>query len=91
MIDTFRVAHPDPAAEQGITWSPIFLTNEGRPEPLDRIDLIYFTGRMSVISSDDQVVGNPTPMPNHEDNEWTSDHAAVFTAFDVQGSCIQRP
>ncbi|KEY71322.1 hypothetical protein S7711_05913 [Stachybotrys chartarum IBT 7711] len=91
MIDTFRVAHPDPAAEQGITWSPIFLTNEGRPEPLDRIDLIYFTGRMSVISSGDQVVGNPTPMPNHEDNEWTSDHAAVFTAFDVQGSCIQRP
>ncbi|KAI9147632.1 hypothetical protein HJFPF1_12661 [Paramyrothecium foliicola] len=92
LIDSFRVAHPDPAAKQGITWSPIFLTNEGRPEPLDRIDLIYYKGDLTVLKSEDQVVGNPTPMPDHADNEWTSDHAAVLTVFSLagKGSCRQR-
>jgi endonuclease/exonuclease/phosphatase family metal-dependent hydrolase len=83
MIDSFRVVHPDPAARQGITWSPIFLTNNGRPEPLDRIDFIYHKSGMTVLSSEDIVVGNPSPEPNHQNNEWTSDHAVVLTVFEL--------
>ncbi|KAH7320768.1 endonuclease/exonuclease/phosphatase family [Stachybotrys elegans] len=83
MVDSFRVAHPDPVAEEGITWSPIFLTNNGRPEPLDRIDFIYHKSSMGVLSSEDIVIGNPSPEPNHQNNEWTSDHAAVLTIFEL--------
>jgi endonuclease/exonuclease/phosphatase family metal-dependent hydrolase len=82
LVDTFRVAHPDPAAELGTTWSPIELKNSnGKPEPLDRIDFIYQKGNMKVLSSDTIVIGKPVYKPNHENNEWTSDHAVVLTVF----------
>lgn len=81
LVDSYRVIHPDPAKKQGITWSPIFLDNEGRPEPLDRIDFIYHKGKVSVIESNELLVGNPAPEPNHADNEWTSDHKAVMTVY----------
>lgn len=94
MIDSFRVAQPDPVAVPGITWSPIFLTNNGRPEPLDRIDFIYYKGNLTVESSNILVEGNPTPEPNHQDNEWTSDHAAVLTVFGLPSNglspCVPR-
>ncbi|KAL0938178.1 endonuclease/exonuclease/phosphatase family [Colletotrichum truncatum] len=82
LVDSFRVAHPDPKKELGITWSPIFLTNEGRPEPMDRIDFVYHKGKkLAVADSKHLVVGSPKPEPNHADNEWTSDHAAVLTNY----------
>ncbi|KAL2207029.1 endonuclease/exonuclease/phosphatase family [Sarocladium strictum] len=86
MEDSFRQAHPDPAETEGITWSPIFLENEGRPEPLDRIDFIYHKSDFEVVSSETLVVGDPKAEPNHEDNEWTSDHAAVLTTFKLSSS-----
>ena len=94
MIDSFRVAQPDPVEVPGITWSPIFLTNNGRPEPLDRIDFIYYQGNLTVESSDILVEGNPAPEPNHQDNDWTSDHAAVLTVFKLPSNglspCVPR-
>ncbi|KAH8177746.1 endonuclease/Exonuclease/phosphatase family protein [Sarocladium implicatum] len=81
MVDSFREAHPAPEDEEGITWSPIFLDNNGRPEPLDRIDFIYHKSDFEVLASRTLVVGDPSPEPNHENNEWTSDHAAVMTIF----------
>lgn len=84
--DSYRVAHPDPAEKQGITWTPLFPENEdeGRPEPHDRIDFIYYKGTaLSVRDSRAVVVGNPEPSPDYEDNEWTSDHAAVLTTYDL--------
>lgn len=93
MRDTFRVAHPDPAAEPGITWSPIYKTftggyghdsHAGSPEPQDRIDFIHVKGRLSVLASDAVVEGTPQPIPGHRDNAWTSDHAAVLTVFRVR-------
>ncbi|MEU7003228.1 endonuclease/exonuclease/phosphatase family protein [Nonomuraea sp. NPDC046570] len=90
--DSFRVAHPDPAAEPGVTWSPIYTTftggygqdsHKGEPEPQDRIDFIHYKGGLTVRSSAAVVEGTPTPIPNHKDNAWTSDHAAVLTVFDL--------
>ncbi|KAH6609754.1 exonuclease iii [Trichoderma cornu-damae] len=82
LVDSFREAHPDPNAEPGITWSPIYLNNSGRPEPLDRIDFIYHKGQsLKVLQSETLVAGEPTPEPNQRRNEWTSDHAAVMTTF----------
>lgn len=81
LVDSYRVAHPDPASKPGITWSPIYLDNNGRPEPLDRIDFVYYKGGLEVLSSEAIVVGEPKPMPNHIDNEWTSDHDAVVVKY----------
>lgn len=76
LVDSFRIAHPDPAAEQGTTWSPIL-----PGEPQDRIDFIYHTGRLKVVDSRRLVVGEPKSSPDHRDNEWTSDHATVLTHY----------
>ncbi|GAA2798393.1 hypothetical protein GCM10020219_081950 [Nonomuraea dietziae] len=88
--DSFRVAHPDPVAEPGVTWSPVYPTFTGAtgttptrasPEPQDRIDFIHYKGALEVASSAAVVEGAPTAIPNHKDNAWTSDHAAVLTVF----------
>ncbi|KAM4067138.1 endonuclease/Exonuclease/phosphatase family protein [Hirsutella rhossiliensis] len=89
MIDSFREMHPDPLAEAGNTWSPIFLQNENRPEPMDRIDFVYHKG-LKTLDSKTEVVGQPKAEPNHKDNEWTSDHAAVKTIFRVDSRRARR-
>ncbi|RMJ23288.1 Endonuclease/Exonuclease/phosphatase family [Aspergillus sp. HF37] len=87
LVDSFRVAHPDPALDPGNTWSPILPRHDGvtgPPEPQDRIDFIYHKGALHVVDSRRLVAGTPSPVPNHAGNEWTSDHAAVLTHFRVQ-------
>lgn len=84
LIDSFRVVHPDPVADQGTTWSPLYPLHNGTsgdPEPQDRIDFVYSTKELRVLDSEKLVVGHPKPYGEHEDNEWTSDHAAVLTHF----------
>ncbi|WP_406730071.1 endonuclease/exonuclease/phosphatase family protein [Streptomyces sp. NBC_01794] len=91
--DSFRIANPDPVTEPGTTWSPIYPTftggygyddHAGEPEPQDRIDFVYFRGGLSVLTSDVLVSGNPEPAPNHRDNLYPSDHAAVLSLFHVR-------
>ncbi|MEV0612167.1 endonuclease/exonuclease/phosphatase family protein [Nonomuraea sp. NPDC050404] len=88
--DSFRVANPDPVTEPGITWSPIYPvftggygydSHKGQPEPQDRIDFVYYSGRLRVSDSKALVEGTPAAVPNHRGNEWSSDHAAVLTTF----------
>lgn len=86
LVDSFRQLHPDEVKVPAITWSPIYLYNDGEkaPEPLDRIDFVYYKGKaLRAVKSEILVVGNPTPEPNHQNNEWTSDHAVVMTTFKV--------
>lgn len=82
LVDSYRAIHSDPIAQPGNTWSPVYLDNQGRQEPMDRIDFIYHKG-LKVLESYTVVVGDPQAEPNHYDNEWTSDHAAVKTVFRV--------
>ncbi len=84
--DSFRQAHPDPAAVPGHTWSPIHPVHEdgsGRPEPQDRIDYVLHRG-LRVLDSRTWVTGTPAPWPDVADNDWPSDHAAVVTTFAVE-------
>ncbi|KAM0283738.1 hypothetical protein ACHAQH_002327 [Verticillium albo-atrum] len=86
MVDSFRVANPDPVKVPGITWSPLFPFHNGatgRPEPQDRIDFIYHAGNLTVKDSKDVVVGEPEPSPNHKQNEWTTDHATILTTYQL--------
>lgn len=89
MIDSFREVHKDPLAEPGISWSPIFLKNENRPEPMDRIDFVYHKG-LETLDSMTEVVGQPKAEPDHKSNEWTSDHRAVKTIFRVPAKRARR-
>lgn len=85
LIDSFRVANPDPEVVPGITWSPIYLNNNGRPEPQDRTDFIYYKGsRLKVLSSETVMLGANRPIPKHAKNEWTSDHMGVLTEFEIE-------
>ncbi|EWC48765.1 hypothetical protein DRE_00070 [Drechslerella stenobrocha 248] len=84
LIDSFRVAHPDPVAVPGTTWSPIYPFNQGstgKVEPQDRIDVIYHSGDLTVVDSEVLVVGKPKTFGSHQNNEWTSDHAAVIAVY----------
>ncbi|KAF3223765.1 hypothetical protein TWF679_000203 [Orbilia oligospora] len=85
LIDSFRIANPDPVEVPGITWSPIYPFHNGgtgKVEPQDRIDYIYHTGgRLQVVESRSLVVGRPGVYGSHRDNEWTSDHAVVVTSY----------
>ncbi|RBQ86775.1 hypothetical protein VDGD_05006 [Verticillium dahliae] len=86
LVDSFRVANPDPVKVPGITWSPLFPFHDGatgRSEPQDRIDFIYHAGNLTVKNSKDVVVGNPKPSPNHKQNEWTTDHATILTTYEL--------
>jgi len=86
LVDSYRVAHPDPVTMNGTTWSPIYPFNEGitgAPEPQDRIDFVYATEQLQVLGSETMLVGDPRPYSEHEDNEWTSDHRAVLTWFQL--------
>jgi HAD superfamily hydrolase (TIGR01509 family) len=83
--DSYREAHPAPAAEPGHTWSPIHPVHEdgsGRPEPQDRIDYVLHRG-LTVLDSRTFVAGTPSPWPDVAGNDWPSDHAAVLTTFVV--------
>ncbi|MEV0381566.1 endonuclease/exonuclease/phosphatase family protein [Nonomuraea sp. NPDC050643] len=90
LLDSYRVASPDPVTAPGLTWSPIYPaftggyghdSHKGEPEPQDRIDFVYYAGPLRVTGSRALVEGVPTAVPGHRGNEWTSDHAAVLTTF----------
>ncbi|MGW0473885.1 HAD-IA family hydrolase [Streptomyces coeruleorubidus] len=83
--DSYREAHPDPAAEPGHTWSPIHPVHEdgsGRPEPQDRIDYVLHNGRgLRVLDSQTVVSGASRAWSDVAGNDWPSDHAAVISTF----------
>ncbi|RII19809.1 Endonuclease/Exonuclease/phosphatase family protein [Streptomyces sp. YIM 130001] len=87
MTDSYRQAHPDPAADPATTWSPIYPNHDGSTgevEPQDRIDFITYAGSgLGVQDSSVIVDGDPAPYPDQADNAWPTDHAAVLTTFSV--------
>ena len=87
MIDSFREIHLDPGMDPGNTWSPIYEINSDNnlPEPQDRIDLIFYKGQNITNISCDVATGmeEVNHYPNHLDNDWPSDHAAVVGHFEV--------
>ena len=86
LTDTFRVAHPDPVAMPGTTWSPIYSLRDSvgpDEEPQDRIDMIHFGGDgVSVDSAEVFILpGTLEDVPNHGGNAWPSDHASVVSTL----------
>ncbi|KAK6753490.1 hypothetical protein RB195_012840 [Necator americanus] len=88
-IDSFRALHPDVDQDPGYTWSTVNKFNAewdyAIPEPQDRIDFIFYQGKLNPIKSFMYAGSEPLkPIPYHKDNDYPSDHFAVITEFDVK-------
>ena len=86
--DAYREVHPDPVANRGDTWSPIYSLRDSvgpEEEPQDRIDMIHFAGKdTSVMNAEVFLLpGELNDVPNHGGNAWPSDHAAVVSSMKV--------
>ncbi|MCX7300342.1 MAG: endonuclease/exonuclease/phosphatase family protein [Rhodobacterales bacterium] len=80
--DSYRVAHPDPLAVPGLTYSPGFphpAMLEG--EPMDRIDYVYAAHAETVSSEIVGEAGGPDVAISV--TPWPSDHRAVVSTFTV--------
>lgn len=93
LTDTYRAAHPDPAAAPGNSWSPIVATDPstGTAESQDRIDYVYAAGAdLTVLGSNTLVAGWPSPK-NIAGNAWPSNHRAVVTTFHLAPAAASTP
>lgn len=82
--DTYRAIHPDPVDYPGLTWSPLFRTDDqGNPKPSNRIDRLYTKNPAEGVKL---VPVRATVFPEElEDNDipirqrkFPSDHGAVL-------------
>jgi endonuclease/exonuclease/phosphatase family metal-dependent hydrolase len=86
--DSFREVNPNPLETPGITWSTVHQASGYEwdymvPEPLDRIDFImYKSPKYKPVKSFTYFGTEPIKqMPNHQDNDYPSDHFSVITDF----------
>ncbi|NND09331.1 MAG: hypothetical protein HKN87_23405 [Saprospiraceae bacterium] len=70
--DSFRILHINPLTDPGFTWTPRAAKSSTLYGPRDRIDYIYFQGKLDPIHSE-VLSYHPIMFP--------SDHAAVITTF----------
>ena len=82
-VDSYRVAHPDPVVDQGLTWPsgrprPPGEWSPGPNAPADRIDFIYTAGAIETLGSD--VVGESGgPDVTIAVDPWGTDHRAIVS------------
>ena len=86
--DSYRVAHPDPVKDPGLTWwaarpkVAAWASNPTAKDPQDRIDYVYTAGPSRVVGS--QIVGEVgDPAVSISVSPWPSDHRAVVSTFAV--------
>ena len=84
--DSWRVAHPNPQTDPGLTWwagrPPLEAYAPGANDPQDRIDFVWFAGSARVLSS--ELVGeNGAQNVTLSVSPWPSDHRAVVSTFSV--------
>ena len=78
--DSFRVAHPNPVAKPGFTWTPGSPEGE-KVEVHDRIDWVLSIGASATAS---QVVGEGgNPNTDIAVDPWPSDHRGIVSTFTV--------
>ncbi|CAJ0581628.1 unnamed protein product, partial [Mesorhabditis spiculigera] len=85
-LDSFREVFSNPATRPGKTWSPITKGSSewdyALREPQDRIDFIFYQGPIQANNSARYAGSEPiSRQPNCENNDWPSDHYAVWTDF----------
>ena len=83
--DSYRVIHPDPVSDPGLTWWAGRPLIDGYPdpsEPQDRIDIVYSGGPATATATD--IVGEPgRPDVAITVTPWGTDHRGVVSTFTV--------
>jgi hypothetical protein len=91
-VDSYRVAHPDPVENQGLTWPsgrprPPGEWSPGPNAPADRIDFIYTAGAIDTLGSD--LVGESGgPDVTIAVDPWGTDHRAIVSELSVEGGVL---
>jgi len=91
-VDSYRVAHPDPVVDQGLTWPsgrprPPGEWSPGPNAPADRIDFIYTAGAIETLGSD--LVGESGgPDVTIAVDPWGTDHRAIVSELSVEGGAL---
>jgi len=91
--DSWRVAHPNPKTDPGLTWwagrPPLESYAPGENDPQDRIDFVWFAGASQVLSS--ELVGESGAQNvTLSVSPWPSDHRAVVSTFLLTPAPIPR-
>ena len=85
MKDSYRVIHPDPVTDPGLTWWAGRKLIDGYPdpsEPQDRIDIVYSAGPATATGTD--IVGEPgRPDVAITVTPWGTDHRGIVSTFTV--------
>ena len=84
--DSYRVVHPDPVKDPGLTWwaarPKLSGWNPTAKDPQGRIDFVYTAGPSKVVKS--EIVGEEgNPAASITVTPWPSDHRAVMSTFAV--------
>lgn len=85
--DSWRVAHPNPLTNPGLTWwaarPPLEAYTPGENDAQDRIDFLWFAGPATVHTS--EIVGEVDgPEVSFSVDPWPSDHRALVSSFTVE-------
>lgn len=87
LVDAYRAVHPDPAADQGLTW-PASRPKAGSynpgpaGKPADRIDLTFVSDEIVVTAS--EIVGEAESADTDiAIDPWPGDHRAVVSTLEV--------
>lgn len=91
--DSWRVVHPNPKKDPGLTWwagrPPLESYAPGENDPQDRIDFVWFAGPTKVLSS--ELVGEAgAENVTLSISPWPSDHRAVVSTFSVLPAATPR-
>ena len=91
--DSWRVVHPNPKTDPGLTWwagrPPLESYAPGENDPQDRIDFVWFAGPASVEAS--ELVGEVgAENVSLSVSPWPSDHRAVVSTFSVVPAAAPR-
>jgi hypothetical protein len=90
--DSYREVHPDPVANQGITWPadrprPPGVWSPGPNAAADRIDFIYAAGDILTLGS--EIVGESGGSDvTIAVDPWGTDHRAVMSELSVEGGVM---
>jgi endonuclease/exonuclease/phosphatase family metal-dependent hydrolase len=91
--DSWRVAHPNPKTDPGLTWwaarPPLEAYAPGANDPQDRIDFVWFAGPAQTVSS--ELIGESGAQNvTLSVSPWPSDHRAVVSTFLLTPAPVPR-
>ncbi len=88
LVDSYREIHPDPVADQGLTWPANRPIVRGynpyrNGAPADRIDFVYAGGPVRTLDS--ALVGEEGgPGVDVPVSPWPTDHRATVSTFEIE-------